>query len=148
MTFDSHLVAWRRFRGLTQSGLAARTAIPQPNIAALEAGRLDPKLSTVRRLAQALEVSVGKLLDELPSSSGWNRHRIDALVRRALQPAPGRDRSRMEEALRVVAAHKLKAAGQAVRLNGRNGQRLSKQLRADLGPKLWNAVIRRLDKHL
>ena len=135
---------------MTQQGLSAKTGIPQPNLAALEAGRLDPKLSTLRRIAVALELSPGKLVDERPPSSGWNRHRIDALVRSAatLGRRGRRGRGRWGEGLRIVAASRLAAAGQSVSLRGRTGERLIKQLQADLGPRAWAAVVRRLDKLL
>jgi len=151
MNFSDHLLAWRRFRALTQTALAGAARIPQPNIAALEAGRLEPKLSTLRRLAHALGITPGRLLDERPPQQSWSRHRIDALVRSA---AKGKKSSgtlstdRLGRALRVVAASKLAASGHPVALKGRTGERLIKQLRADLGPAVWAAVVRRLDKYV
>lgn len=44
----------RRAAGLTQSELARRTGIAQPNIAAIEAGRRTPSPTTRERLAAAL----------------------------------------------------------------------------------------------
>lgn len=148
MTFGDHVLAWRRAGGLTQAALAAKTGIAQPNVAALEAGRLEPKLSTIRRLAAAFQITPGTLLDRRPPQSGWNRHRIDALVRGALGPQRSTDlpSTKLVHALRVVASAKLAAAGRPVALRGRTGERLLKQLRSDLGPRLWAAVTQRLDK--
>jgi transcriptional regulator with XRE-family HTH domain len=143
-------LAWRRHLGYTQVVLAAKAGIAQPNLVGLEGNRLEPKLSTIQRLAAGLGISAGKLLDQRPPQASWNRHRIDALVREALSGAPiaSGSRKHLTNALRVVASGKLAAAGHPVSLRGRNGERLIKQLRADLGPKLWEAVIRRLDKLL
>jgi len=75
---------------------------------------------------------------------------VDALVRKAIQKeAPGAGPQQgLARALRVIAAQKMAAAGHPVALRGRTGERLVKQLRADLGPALWKAVINRLDKHV
>jgi transcriptional regulator with XRE-family HTH domain len=150
MLFGEKLLAWRRYRGLTQTALAKETGVAQPNLAALEAGRLEPKLSTVQRLAAALRIPAGRLIDYYPPRTRWNRHRIDAFVEQAMkgESAPTSPQYRMASALRVVASGKLAAAGRPVALRGRTGERLVKQLRADLGPQLWEAVVRRLDKHL
>ena len=150
MVFGERLLAWRRHRGLTQKELADATGILQPNMAALEANRIEPKLSTIERLAGGLGITSGTLLDERPPQSAWSRHQIDTLVRQAIQkksPGAGRE-NHLPRALRVIAAQKLAAAGRPVTSHGRTGERLVKQLRADLGPQLWEAVIRRLDKYV
>jgi transcriptional regulator with XRE-family HTH domain len=148
MTFGERLLTWRRFRNLTQAALSLKTGIPQPNIAALEGNRSDPKLSTMERLARALGISIAALLEARPPRPGWSRHRIDALVREAVEPAKGKRRSPWARALRVLASEKLAAAGRPVSVGGRTGERLVRQLRADLGPAVWSSVLRRLEKHL
>jgi transcriptional regulator with XRE-family HTH domain len=55
----------RRDRGLTQEELARRANISLNGLAQLEqGGRTDPHYSTLSKLAVALGVSVGELLDE------------------------------------------------------------------------------------
>jgi transcriptional regulator with XRE-family HTH domain len=150
ITFGERLRAWRRYRSLTQRGLSDSTGIPQPNVAALESGRVEPKLSTLERLAAGLGVTLGTLLDRRPPQASWSRQQVDALVRKATQKGSlgtGR-RNHWAAALRIIAAQKLAAAGHPVALRGRTGERLVKQLRADLGPQIWEAVLRRLDKHV
>jgi len=140
---------WRRTRALTQADLAQKAGIPQPNVCALEADRLDPKLSTIRRLAVALDVLPGRLLDESPRALTWDRHRIDAFVRQALSNparAPAEE-SRMAWALHHIAKGRLEASGRFKSRRRGTGERAMKQLKADLGAPLWNAVLRRLDKH-
>ena len=149
-TFGEQLLAWRRRRGLTQTELAARAGIPQPNLSALESDRWDPKLSTIRRLAAALQIAPGQLMDQRPRERSWDRHHIDRFVRQSvLDPAkvPPQD-SRMAWALHQIAHGRLEAAGKQKRRPSATGERVIKQLKADLGPQLWNAVMARLDKHL
>jgi len=44
------LFAVRRAAGLSQRELAQRTGVPQPTIAAIEAGRRDPRVGTLAKL--------------------------------------------------------------------------------------------------
>ena len=47
---------------LTQSGLAERADVSQPLIARIEGGDVDPRLSTLRRIVEALDETEGKVL--------------------------------------------------------------------------------------
>jgi predicted transcriptional regulator len=54
MLLSSHLVREaRRASGLTQAQLASRLGTSQPEIARLESGRVNPRLSTIRRAIEA-----------------------------------------------------------------------------------------------
>jgi len=55
---------WRETRGLSQRALAERAGMPYPMIARLELGQTDPRLSTLRRLAKALNVTVAEIIGE------------------------------------------------------------------------------------
>ena len=48
--------------GLTQSELADRADVSQPLIARIEGGDVDPRLSTLRRIVNALGEAEGKLM--------------------------------------------------------------------------------------
>jgi transcriptional regulator with XRE-family HTH domain len=54
----------RRRAGLTQSELAEKAAISRATLARIEAERVDPAASTLRRLADALGVTVNDLFGE------------------------------------------------------------------------------------
>jgi len=54
--------AWREVRGVSQRALAERAGMPYPMVARLELGQTDPRLSTLERLAEALEIPVVDLL--------------------------------------------------------------------------------------
>jgi predicted transcriptional regulator len=53
----------RKKRGMTQEALARSAEVSLPYIGRLETGHYDPKLSTLRKLAKALRVPVGKLVE-------------------------------------------------------------------------------------
>lgn len=61
-TFPRRLRAARDFRGLSQSELAARAAMPPSSVAHFETGSRKPSFDTLRRLANALEVTTDYLL--------------------------------------------------------------------------------------
>ena len=52
----------RTERNLTQDSLAKKARISREYVARLEGGRQDPTLSTLQKLAKALQVEVGELL--------------------------------------------------------------------------------------
>ena len=54
----------RTAHGMSQEALAKQTNITREYVNKLEAGRYDPTVSVVQRLAKALRVSVGELLGE------------------------------------------------------------------------------------
>ena len=58
-------MSWRRRRGLTQVDLAERSHLSRPYVSRLEKGKVDPALSAIRRLAVALDISLGQLIEEL-----------------------------------------------------------------------------------
>ena len=55
--------AWRQQRGLTQKQLAFAAHLPRTYISRIENGRILPGLSTLERVAGALHVGLGALLD-------------------------------------------------------------------------------------
>jgi transcriptional regulator with XRE-family HTH domain len=63
--FGAQLRAIRLERGWSQHTLADRADMQPKHVSRLETGeRTDPRLSTVRRLAEALNVSPARLLEE------------------------------------------------------------------------------------
>lgn len=49
--------------GLTQEQVAQRSGVHATEVSRIEAGKRDPQVSTVRRLAKAVEVKPGRLFD-------------------------------------------------------------------------------------
>lgn len=48
---------------LTQEQVAERSGVHATEVSRIEAGKRDPQVSTVRKLAKALRMSAGQLLD-------------------------------------------------------------------------------------
>lgn len=70
MTVGERIKAARKQKGLTQKELAEILNIAFPNISQYERGERNPKLSTLQRIADALEIPVDMLLpDEVLQSS-------------------------------------------------------------------------------
>ena len=63
LPFDHAVVLWRLHQGLTQDALARRAGITRPNLSAIERGRREVSLKTLRALAAGLGVRPGLLVD-------------------------------------------------------------------------------------
>jgi transcriptional regulator with XRE-family HTH domain len=50
--------------GLTQEQVAQRSGVHATEVSRIEAGKRDPQVSTVERLAEAVEMKPGQLLEE------------------------------------------------------------------------------------
>ncbi len=57
-------------RGLSLRTLGVMAGIHAVSLVRLEGGKFDPRLSTLRKLAQALEVSVCDLIDQPKTKGG------------------------------------------------------------------------------
>ena len=64
--FGQTLRLWRFHRGLTQAQLARAAGLPRPNLSAIERGKREVSLSTLRALALALDIRPGVLADGEP----------------------------------------------------------------------------------
>lgn len=58
---ESPLKIWREYRNLTQAGLAKASGVSRPMIAAIETGHKQGGITTLRKLAAALKVSMEQL---------------------------------------------------------------------------------------
>jgi transcriptional regulator with XRE-family HTH domain len=63
VSFGSNLRRRRKELGLSQEQLGARANIQMADISRYESASRDPRVSTVARLAVALDVSIAELLD-------------------------------------------------------------------------------------
>jgi len=57
------ITLWRLERGLTQVQLARKSLVPQPNLSNIEKGKSDVTLGTLKKVAQALEIRIGELVE-------------------------------------------------------------------------------------
>jgi transcriptional regulator with XRE-family HTH domain len=58
MDIGENVKAWRHQRGLSQWDLADKSGVGYATIARVELGLVDPRLSTLERLAEALDIDV------------------------------------------------------------------------------------------
>ena len=73
LPFDEAVVLWRLHQGLTQDTLAQRAGITRPNLSAIERGRREVSLKTLRALAAGLGVRPGLLVDGVPPDAARGR---------------------------------------------------------------------------
>ncbi len=118
MRFGYHVHAWRENKKLSQLQLAEKSRVLRPYLSRIERGDVDPSLSIVFRLAAALEISPGKLIDEIPSVASLDRFKMDALARKFIR----KDR------------------------RSRVGEQALRKLRIQLGEDQWKAFLKRVQK--
>ncbi len=66
----TRLRAIREGKGVTLRALKKSSGVAVATLARIEAGGYDPRLSTLRRLAKALRVTVAALIGERPMKKG------------------------------------------------------------------------------
>jgi len=120
--FGETVLSWRLKRGLTQEELAERAGVPRPNLSAIERGRREVSLKTVRALAVALDVRPGVLVDgivpqEGEETRGLSREAMeriaDAVVRKTPLAEP--KEQALADQLKYLVSSRLRAAGSATR---------------------------------
>jgi transcriptional regulator with XRE-family HTH domain len=157
MHIGYHIMAWRRSAGVTQLDLAARAGLSRPYLSRLEKGKVDPALSIVRRLAVALNLGAGQLIDELPPERAMSRDEMDQLARGALRPGTTEARALPEtrvlatmirERRKALGLHnsRRRASSSSRSPDQLTGVNASRWLRASLGDAQWDALLRRIDK--
>jgi len=84
-TLLKRLRALRAERGLSQMALAERAGIARTYLARLELGQQDPTLATLEKLARALRVRIGELLER----QGPTADQVEKWALLALRATPG-----------------------------------------------------------
>ena len=59
----SMIRAWREYLGLTQQELARRAGMTQPALARLEKSDSKPRISTLKKIASAMDITLEQLTD-------------------------------------------------------------------------------------
>ena len=67
---QTRLQEWRKKRGLSLRKLGELSGVHYVSLVKLEAGRLDPQLSTLLKLCHALEVTLSQLVGESIKKGG------------------------------------------------------------------------------
>lgn len=144
--FYQNMKAWRLHRGLTQGQVAERSGISRPNLVAIENGRRECTISTLQRLAFALEVTPGMLLDQAPPVAAQrelDRHEIDQIARSVISGKRDLPDSLLE--IRDAAAHQARPLLLAAGIKRQRRVRSRNIVRDKMG---MEQVLRRLSKLL
>ena len=93
LPFGQTLQLWRLHRGLTQAQLAQAARIPRPNLSAVERGKREVSLPTLRALAMALGVRPGALVDGLLpgprlETASLSREAMERIAEAIVSPRP------------------------------------------------------------
>ena len=157
LPFGSAVQLWRLRRGLTQGQLAQRARMPRPNLSAIERGKREVSLSTLRALAFALEVQPGVLVDGLAPGLvqqvvPLSRNAMERIADAVVSHRPLRHRA--EEALAkglgdMVAQRRRILLGRRSALRGKRRRHAHwLQLRAICPPDVLQSLLERIDNRL
>lgn len=153
--FSAQLRCWRQSRGYSQGELALRAGMPRPNLVDLETGRRDCTVRTLIKIAEALAVSPGTLLDQRPEGiSSLNRFEIDEVARGVISGIRSKKGGlrEVQEAVAPLVRPLLRASGSmgyALAMRRRRSARDAKrEAEALLGRELVGQIVRRVAKLL
>ena len=78
----------RGLKGWTQAGLAAKAGMAQANLSNIEKGKRDLTVSTLLRVADALNVKPSELIEEKPAPKAFSltRTQIETLAKAVVHP--------------------------------------------------------------
>ena len=117
LPFHQTVWSWRLHRGLTQAALAKQTGVTRPNLSAIEQGKREVSLKTLRALAAGLGVRPGILADGIPpgSSSGESAPVLRATLERIANAVAFNRQTKPDEqaavdALRTLLGPRMRAA--------------------------------------
>ena len=118
LPFGQTVMLWRLRRGLTQEALARRARLSRPNLSAIERGRREVSLRTLRALAAGLDVPPGMLADGVPPAAvhggrpPLSRASIERIAGAVAFERPVADPGEQDavEALRTLLGHRMRAA--------------------------------------
>ena len=136
--FGQTVRSWRLHRRMTQVQLAQTARLPRPNLSAIEQGKREVSLPTLRALAEGLGVRAGILVDGVPPALAQGGQ--PSLSRKTLEriaDAVAFDRQVTEpteqatvEALRTLLSHRTRAMR-------RQWSRPRRQRRSALAAWMW-----------
>jgi transcriptional regulator with XRE-family HTH domain len=148
MSLSLQIRSLRLAEGLTQTDLAARVGIAQPNLAAFESGARRPSLYTLGLLAEGLGVDPSRLLQG--PSVVLDRFQMDRVTKALVSASPKPDRlpAPLWKDLQVLFFSKLKAvAPDKRRLRLRiSPYAAERRVKAWIGSRALDELIRRFEK--
>lgn len=148
--FNETLWLWRAHRGLTQEALARNAGIPRPNLSAMEQGRREVSLGTLRALAVALDVRPGVLADGVPPAlaeggpPALTREAMERIAAAVVSQRPLRDQRErcVAKVLQQIVGNRLAISTRRTRV--RRGKRATQAAWVRLRATYSGAVVRSL----
>lgn len=158
VNFGENVYLWRIFRGLTQGELAKKSGIPRPNLSAIESGKREVSLTTLRALADALGIGPGILVSgDVPvhfKNVDFSRESLEGIVKISL----GEPVEYLPSSQKVISAMLSKIIRNRVNakkgiyknvLKGRQTYVINwLMLKSAVKMEILNNLLTRLDKHI
>ncbi len=153
----SLILLWRNQKKLTQGELSKLCGVSRPNLSAIEQGARDMTVGTLRRIAAALGVRAGELVDGVNVSDEgvdlqeWGRHAIDRVARIVAGESlkASKEERQLADNLRSIMKHKTHEKNFG---NPKNSKRaedaMSLSLKMRLGPAMFEHFLKRVEKAL
>lgn len=143
LPFGQTLRLWRTYRQLTQAQVAQRAHIPRPNLCAMERGRREVSLTTLRAVALALDIAPGTLVDGIAPPTGGSTRLSREAIERVADAVAGGTTPRQPSERRVAAL--LRAVTMETPVGRRRTQASSwLQLNAAYPPALVRTLLDRI----
>ena len=156
--FGQNLYLWRAFKGLSQKELAKGSGVPRPNLSAIEKGKREVSLSTLRALAATLGTDPGVLVDGIGPVSfkdlDLSRGSLERIAEICLGISRKPRRDNREAAIGAMLAAVIRNRTNA--LDGIYKKTLGERhtdtvnwlmLKSALGERVLNSLLSRLAKH-
>ena len=147
---------WRMKKGLTQAVVAQRSGVSRPNLSAIEQGARDLTVQTLRRIASTLGVTPGALVDGVRPDvvnpqKKFDRYAIDRIARIASGQVLKASSTEQRIARDLASVMKSKTRNTSEKKNLRNIRSENTaifSLKTEIGPALFQHLIRRVEKNL
>ncbi|MFT7637207.1 MAG: transcriptional regulator with XRE-family HTH domain [Candidatus Omnitrophota bacterium] len=155
-TIGQTIFIWRGERGFTQAQLALSSGVSRPNISAIEQGSRDLTVQTLRRIASALELNPGVLVDGISPETSMDKFKSDRFaLDRIARLATGENLSASAEEKKIatdlasIMHSKIGNSKRASALRGvRADEKVMHKLKVALGPPIVKHLIQRVEKIL
>lgn len=158
VTFGENIYLWRLFKGLSQGDLAARAHIPRPNLSAIESGKREVTLVTLRALAKALGTTCGALVEGVPpvnfKEGIFSREALEDIVEASL----GRAKKQITPQAKIIGVMLANIIHNKLNAINKNSEPhlINRQicinnwlmLKAAVGKEVLSNLFTRLNKHI
>lgn len=158
LVFGQAVRIWRAHRALSQAQLARMAGLSRPNLSAIERGRREVTLGTLRALAVALDVTPGTLADGVPpglpgTTASLSREALERIADGVVRgkPVQGELERTLVRLLRNLtkASRGLAFGRGALPRSGRRAELASwMTLKASCPPAILRTLLERIDDRL